>query len=502
MTLCPSLLRFVFMALLCWVSPACLHALDNQTAAIDQLFGAARPAAHDLLVLKNGDELHGQIANPAIQIHSSYGSITVEHRLVAGISLDSSPGHLDTLVLVNRSRFTGFINDPIEFEIVDGIRTSYSKHDLRKALFAVRELEGEQLIPRQFVILNNGDILGGALLLPSIEADTPSGTRTIPATEIEVIRPQKAGQIRLQLRDGTDHVARVGGPVTATFDSGSSVALPPDWIRAIYVRADFLPLEVRQAFTPAPLAHEDRDPPVGFLTPPGMVWIPPGAFIMGSVFDELGRGPDEGPQTEVIITRGFFIAQHEVTQGQYLALIGSNPSNFQGDTNRPVERVNWHEALEYCARLTEIARQQGALPPDYIYRLPTEAEWEYACRAGTTSRFSHGDDPTDAALSRHAWFIDNSDSRSQPVGKLNPNPWGLYDMHGNVWEWCLDIWTGSYPGGTVKDYTGPAKGWLRVARGGSWLYGPSFSRSANRDNYGPGNRCSDLGFRVVLAPEF
>src|SRR5690606_4368903 len=135
------------------------------------------------------------------------------------------------------------------------------------------------------------------------------------------------------------------------------------------------------------------------------------------------------------------------------------------------------------------------LPPGYIYRLPTEAEWEYACRAGTSTRFSYGDDPTTAALRDYAWFIGNSDSSSHPVGQLQPNPWGLHDMHGNVWEWCLDIWGASYPGGSIPDYTGPAEGWLRVARGGSWLYDPAFSRSANRDDYGPENRCSDIGFR-------
>jgi formylglycine-generating enzyme required for sulfatase activity len=138
------------------------------------------------------------------------------------------------------------------------------------------------------------------------------------------------------------------------------------------------------------------------------------------------------------------------------------------------------------------------LPGDYTYRLPTEAEWEFACRAGTASRFSHGDDVVRPALPEFAWFGDNSDSTPHPVGTKLPNPWGLHDMHGNVLEWCLDPWQGSLRGGTATNTTPLPEGTLRVARGGSWLYPARAARSANRDSYGVLNRCSDLGFRVVL----
>jgi formylglycine-generating enzyme required for sulfatase activity len=177
-----------------------------------------------------------------------------------------------------------------------------------------------------------------------------------------------------------------------------------------------------------------------------------------------------------------------------------NPSGFTGNSNRPIDKVNWHDAREYCSRFTETERRAGRLPEGFAYRLPTEAEWEYACRAGTTSPFSHGDDPKGTGLTDHAWFLQNSDSASHPVGSLKPNAWGLYDMHGNVWEWCEDVGHDAYPGGTVTNFTGSGQGWLRVARGGSWLYDSYFCRSANRDTYGPNNRCNDVGFRVVLAP--
>jgi len=194
------------------------------------------------------------------------------------------------------------------------------------------------------------------------------------------------------------------------------------------------------------------------------------------------------------------MAQFEVTQAEYQSVMGSNPSTFTTDPQQPVEKVNWHEAFAYCQRLTEAAEEAGTLPRGYVFRLPTEAEWEYACRAGTDTRFSYGADPSDSELGRYAWYVENSDSSPHPVGQLEPNPWGLYDMHGNVWEWCLDQWQYAYPGGRAEDFRATERGWLRVARGGSWLYSASNCRSANRDDYGPNNRCSDIGFRVVLAP--
>jgi formylglycine-generating enzyme required for sulfatase activity len=221
---------------------------------------------------------------------------------------------------------------------------------------------------------------------------------------------------------------------------------------------------------------------------------------MGSPTDEAGRDPDESPQTRVPIGPGFWIAKFEVTQAEYQKVMGSNPSTTLDDPARPVEKVTWHEALEYCRKLTELEEAQARLPKGYAYRLPTEAEWEYACRAGTATRFSYGEDRNETQLGEYGWFIHNSDATTHRVGEKRPNPWGLHDMHGNVWEWCLDRWEGKYPGGTITNALKYGEGNLRVARGGSWLYEAKACRSANRDDYNPGNRCSDLGFRVVLAP--
>jgi formylglycine-generating enzyme required for sulfatase activity len=204
--------------------------------------------------------------------------------------------------------------------------------------------------------------------------------------------------------------------------------------------------------------------------PTHLVWINAGTFTMGSPTNEVDRNADEGPQTQVTITLGFWMSKYKTTQEEYLGVTGSNPSYFIGDLKRPVEQISWNDATNYCGKLTVRERADGRLPVGYVYRLPTEAEWEYACRAGTTTRFSYGDDAGYTQLSNYAWYWDNSYTTVKPsgvsldieghyytthsVGHKKPNAWGLYDIHGNVWEWCLDWYSGSLPGGSVTDPRG------------------------------------------------
>jgi formylglycine-generating enzyme required for sulfatase activity len=205
----------------------------------------------------------------------------------------------------------------------------------------------------------------------------------------------------------------------------------------------------------------------------------------------------------VTISRGFWMGKYEVTQGEYESVTGSNPSLFLGDPNRPVERVFWFDATNYCAVLTQRERVAGRIAANSVYRLPTEAEWEYACRARTSTRFSNGDDPGYTNLTSYAWYFANSGGTTHAVGQKLPNAWGLYDMHGNVWEWCQDYFD-VYPGGIALDPQGPATGGDRVIRGGDWYGnypGARYCRSAGRfyflywiDMYYFG-----IGFRVVLA---
>lgn len=256
--------------------------------------------------------------------------------------------------------------------------------------------------------------------------------------------------------------------------------------------------------------------------PTNMVFIPPGTFRMGSPTNEVGRSEWEGPQTAVTISRGFWMAKYELTQGEYLAVMGYNPSWFKGvrdgwdagcgcytnrdfgvDLNRPVEMVTWFDATNYCAALTLREREAGRIATNCAYRLPTEAEWEYACRAATSDRrFSYGDDPAYSSLTNYAWYSANSGFMTHPVGQKLPNPWALYDMQGNVSEWCQDWWADSLPGGIAVDPQGPATFQFRVIRNSSWGSYASACRSAsgyNGDN--PRYLYPDFGFRVVLAPD-
>jgi formylglycine-generating enzyme required for sulfatase activity len=244
---------------------------------------------------------------------------------------------------------------------------------------------------------------------------------------------------------------------------------------------------------------------VVFAPPTNMVFIPPGTFRMGSPTNETDRSIKEGPQADVTISHGFWMGKYLVTQGEYQALIGNNPSFFNAsngygvDLSRPVDSVNWYDATAYCAQLTERERAAGRIPANCIYRLPAEAEWEYACRAWTSTRFSYGDDPGYTNLTNYGWYFNNSSHMTHSVGQKLPNPWGLFDMHGSLEEWCQD-WYGSYGGGTLVDPPGPPSGSLKVIRGGYWEDTPSYCRSASRDEHEPDARHYHLGFRVVLAP--
>jgi len=216
-----------------------------------------------------------------------------------------------------------------------------------------------------------------------------------------------------------------------------------------------------------------------------LVRIPAGKFLMGSTETEEGRSADE-TEHEVTISQSFYMGKYEVTQEQYEAVVGGNPSCFKGAKN-PVEMASWAEAQEFCWKASAKTHR--------VIQLPAEAQWEYACRAGTTTRFYSGD--ADSALDDVAWYYSNSDKATHPVGQKQANAWGLYDMHGNVWEWCAD-WYGDYPAGAATDPAGPEKGARRVLRGGSWNIMPKSCRSARRLGFPHDDRYFHLGFRVVV----
>ena len=220
--------------------------------------------------------------------------------------------------------------------------------------------------------------------------------------------------------------------------------------------------------------------------------------MMGSPIEEEGRYDNE-VQHKVTISRDYYLGVTEVTQGQYEKVMGTNPSKFQkqvilnkDSSMYPVEKVSWEDAVSFCKRLSELPDEKTA---GRVYRLRTEAEWEYACRAESETAFHFGG--SSKLSDDFAWF-GNSNKQTHPVGQKKPNAWGLYDMHGNVFEWCGD-WFNEYPKGAVSDPTGPKEGVLRVFRGGSWEFGAASGRSATRFFTAPFGRGDWIGFRVALS---
>ena len=225
-----------------------------------------------------------------------------------------------------------------------------------------------------------------------------------------------------------------------------------------------------------------------------MLWCAPGTFEMGSSFGSS----DETPHT-VTLTEGYWLGTSEVTQAQWQKVMGSNPSRFKG-ADRPVERVSWTDVTAFCDELTELERRAERLPAGLAYQLPTEAQWEYACRAGTRTAFSFG-----ASLTTGQANVSGGSEETTDVGKYPANAWGFHDMHGNVWEWCAD-WYGDYPrlewdrALPARDPVGPAVGSNRVKRGGSWNFTAFNARSPDRNWSAPAIRYFNLGFRLSLRP--
>jgi formylglycine-generating enzyme required for sulfatase activity len=230
-----------------------------------------------------------------------------------------------------------------------------------------------------------------------------------------------------------------------------------------------------------------------------LVWIPPGKFTMGSPKSEGGQN-----QVQVTLTKGYWLGRYEVTQLEWQTVMQTTPwegkNNVKEGDDYAATYVTWDDAMKFCEKLTETERQAGRLPAGWKYMLPTEAQWEYACRAGTTTRYSFGDKESD--LGDYAWFVENAANggagNPHYVGSKKANPWGLSDMHGNVWEWCRDCFATKLPGGTEPEVS--AGDSRRVMRGGAWSNSAGTCRSAHRDGHAPDFQDDDLGFRVAAVP--
>ena len=467
---------------------------------------AAETAAPDVLVLDTGATLTGAVLDQVFSLRTAYGALKLERSWIASIDFAGDPHGLQTLVTVNSNRFTGFLEETtVAFQPQGGSRSEIRRGTISQIRLGARAVATLTTKSRTWVRLKAGDVLSGRLLPDPLPLMITNTQIAVSLNEISalVLTTNRTTPARLFLRNGKVFEAGLAADfVSIELDAGPKVELYGPALATICESQALAAIEGSRlrAAPGGASAAPDLFTASSSTNLQGLVWIAPGEFLMGSPYDEVGRGPDEGPQRQVVIAQGFWIGKCEVSQAEYEKVMGTNPSNSNQDPNLPVERVNWFEGIDYCGRLTRLAETAGWLPPGYAFRLPTEAEWEYCCRAGTTTPFSSGSDVSDARLGLFAWFNRNSDFGTKPVGTRLPNPWGLYDMHGNVWEWCLDRWEGSLQGSRFTNNPAPATGSLRVARGGSWLYDAKACRCANRDDYSPANRCSDIGFRVVLAP--
>ena len=237
-----------------------------------------------------------------------------------------------------------------------------------------------------------------------------------------------------------------------------------------------------------------------------MIWCPPGTFTMGSPTTEAGRQADREDEHNVSLTRGFYLGKYEVTQAQYEAVMTGNtdslsttPSEFLGN-DLPVEKVSWNDVQVFLTLLNAAEQTAGRLPANWQYVLPTESQWEYACRAGSTTAYSWGNTIVNSNANYNwdgAYNTGNDFKQTRDVGQYVANPWGFFDMHGNVWEWTADRYQAAYPtGNPVINPTGPISGSTRVIRGGSWHGDEAYLRSAERHGWTPNHRHSNLGFRV------
>jgi formylglycine-generating enzyme required for sulfatase activity len=245
----------------------------------------------------------------------------------------------------------------------------------------------------------------------------------------------------------------------------------------------------------------NRSVDLNATVPMDMLWVPAGTFTMGSPTTEAGREADREDEHNVTLTKGFYLGKYEVTQAQYEAVMVGNtnglnakPSEWPNNPNRPVEKVSWDDAQVFLTRLNAAEQAAGRLPAGWSYVLPTESQWEYACRAGTTTAYSWG--VTTAAANAN-WDHGADPNQTVNVGQFSANPWGFFDMHGNVWEWTADRYQAAYPiGNPVIDPTGPSSGSDRVQRGGCWLNEEPSLRSAMRYAGARNIRLWRLGFRV------
>jgi formylglycine-generating enzyme required for sulfatase activity len=477
---------------------------------LESVFEIPRPDQEDVIYFRNKDVLRGQVLNETGTVATQYGMLSVPLRKCAGISFEGARTNAEEVVLVNFSRITGILLDPvIRFRVgPSGTEISIRKEKIRFLVFAKRPDEMDflkgQTKPDLF-IMTNGDVLRGEVLEREVTVRADYGRMPVLFAEMKDLQmrgPEGVTAVITKTNGDTIHGTLETDEISLRLAIGSDLpAIYKDRFARILVgQAGTQALaqfnapqlgfgESADAATAVPVSPDERATTLylGKQVTLKLALIPAGKFLMGSPPEEAGRAEDEGPQRAVTISRPFYMGIHEVTQAQYMVIMGNNPARFK-DAARPVETVSWEDAVEFCLRLSQRTGRKVTLP--------TEAQWEYACRAGSNTRFYFGNE--EGQLGAYARYGQSGEAGTVPVGLGKPNAWGLYDMYGNITEWCSDWYAASYGNASAVDPAGPSLGPSRVIRGGCWGNPPAACRSAARKGFAPDSRNPYRGFRVVV----
>ena len=503
-----------------WAAAAMLLAVattaEAQLPSMSQVFSKQRSETEDVIYFRNNDVLKGEVLNESISVSTPYGDCTVPFHRCAGISFEGSRANTEALVTVNYNRITGIIKDRvIKFRIgTSGAPLDLRKEKIRFILLKRTSRETGFVDPNQktnLFVMTNGDLLTGLPDSPDLRIATDYGQVPVTFSEIKNVEMQGGDNVTAVIQKKNGDVMRgtlETEELSLKLDMGVTVkAIYKDKFSKMFV--DDGNSQVAAQFGLAQPVSGESDG-AGFVAEAGgqvvtntigmkLKLIPPGAFTMGSPSSEANRDEDEGPQHKVTLTKGFYMGVTEVTQGQWEAVMGTDVRQQRDKANKewplrgaspqhPMYYVSWEEAQEFCKKLSAKEGHQ--------YRLPTEAEWEYACRAGTSTAYYWGG----SWDNQFGWCKENSGETTHEGGGKKPNAWGLFDMSGNVWEWCMDSYEEHlYSSSARTDPIGPSGGDKRVLRGGSWYFTPEYCRSANR-THNPDRRSNGFGFRVVRTP--
>lgn len=502
-----SILTLVFLIMAMLIAPMFFALAEEEQPerktmpVISSLYDKERSEKEDLIYFRNNDVLSGTVLNETISISTPFGDATLPLRKCAGLSFEGAQANTESLITVNYNRLTGIISDRvINFKIgTSGATLEIRKEKVRFILLRKSANEASFVDlkkPMNLFVMTNGDLITALPTETRLTIKTDYGDVPVSFDEIKKIEMQggdKVTAVITKLNGDTMQGMLITEEISLKLDVGIMIkTIYKDKFSKIYV-GNGIDAILSLFGVAAPDLGESSGAMFSgeiMTNSIGMKFkkIPAGSFIMGSPEGEEGRSKNEGPIRLVTLTKPFYMGIYEVTQVEYESVIGRNPSEFKYRF-KPVENVTWDEAVSFC-------RNISGRDTEWEYRLPTEAEWEYCYRAGTKTPYYWGQSFDDAYL----WCGSNSGGTTQQVGTKKPNAWGLYDMAGNVWEWCNDWYLDYYPTVDQTDPLGPSSGQYRILRGGSWSVVAPYCRAACRSWNTPANRDLSVGFRVVASP--